>query len=82
VLVQLAPMQQPKLDQTLGKALANLPDGSGRNAGMAIGAEVAERSIALRKDDHAEAKVTFTPKRGLGLYQLTPPDKLPAIFPQ
>ena len=82
VLVQLAPMQQPKLDQALGKALAELPDGSGRKAGMAIGAQVAERSIALRKDDHADAKVTFIPKRGLGLYQLTPPDNLATILAQ
>jgi hypothetical protein len=80
VLVQLVPMQQPKLDQALGKALAQLPDGSGRKAGMAIGGQVAERSIALRKGDHADAKVTFTPKPGLGLYQPTPPDNLAAIL--
>ena len=60
VLVQLAPMQQPKLDQALEKALADLPDSSGRKAGMAIGAP--ERSIALRKNDHADAKVTFIPR--------------------
>ena len=82
VLVQLAPMQQPKLDQALEKALADLPDSSGRKAGMAIGAQAAERSIALRKDDHADAKVTFIPKRGLGLYQLTPPDNLATILAQ
>ena len=80
VLVQLVPMQQPKLDQALGKALAQLPDDSGRKAGMAIGGQVAERSIALRKGDHADAKVTFTPKPGLGLYQPTPPDNLAAIL--
>ena len=64
VLVQLAPMQQPKLDQALEKALADLPDSSGRKAGMAIGAQAAERSIALRKNDHADAKVTFIRSEG------------------
>ena len=81
-LVKLAPTQQPKLDQARAKALAELPDSSGKTVGMAIGAQVAEQSDGLRQGDHADTKVTFTPQSGLGRYKPTPPHHLAAILPQ
>ena len=41
-----------------------------------LGGQIAERIVALRGSDGAGAKVTFTPKPGVGLYQLTPPQSM------
>ena len=81
-LVRLAPAQQPVLDAALNVSLSNIPDGPGKIAGIALGGQIAEKTVALRSSDGADAKVTFTPKAGAGLYQLTPPQSLPAILSQ
>jgi hypothetical protein len=81
-LVRLAPAQRPMLDAALNVSLSNIPDGPGKIAGIALGGEIAEKIVALRSRDGADAKVAFTPKAGAGLYQLTPPQSLPAILPQ
>jgi hypothetical protein len=80
VLVRLAPAQRPTLDAALTTSLAKIPDGQGKTDGVALGATIAERSVALRSTDKSDAKVTFTPRPGPGLYQLTPPFG-PAILP-
>jgi hypothetical protein len=82
VLVRLASPQRPTLDTMLNTALAKIPDGQAKTDGIRIGSQVAEKLLALRSADGADAKVTFTPKLGAGLYQLTPPDFAPAILPQ
>ena len=81
-LVRLAPAQQPMLDAALNVSLSNIPDGQGKTDGIALGGQIAEKIVALRSSDGADAKVAFTPKPGAGLYQLTPPQSLPAILPQ
>jgi hypothetical protein len=81
-LVRLAPAQQPMLDAALNVSLSNIPDGPGKITGIALGGQIAEKFVALRSSDGADAKVAFTPKAGAGLYQLTPPQSLPAILPQ
>jgi hypothetical protein len=81
-LVRLAPMQRPMLDAALKTALSKIADGQGRADGISVGEKIAERSVALRSGDKADAKTVFTPKSGAGLYQLTPPHSLPAILPQ
>ncbi len=81
VLVRLAPMQRPMLDAALTATLAKIADGRGKADGIGIGTQVAEKLLALRQADGADAKATFTPKPGPGLYQLTPPNNLPAILP-
>jgi hypothetical protein len=81
-LVRLAPAQQPMLDAALNVSLSNIPDGPGKIAGIALGGQIAEKIVALRSSDGADAKVTFTPKASAGLYQLTPPQSLPAILSQ
>jgi len=82
VLVRLTPAQRPTLDITLNTALAKITDGQAKTDGIRIGSEVADKFVLLRGADHSDAKVTFMPRPGPGLYQLTPPDFVPAILPQ
>jgi PAP2 superfamily len=81
-LVRLAPSERPMLDRALNVSLARIADGKGKTDGVALGEQIAEKTVALRSSDGADAKVAFTPKPGLGLYQLTPPQSVPAILPQ
>lgn len=81
-LVRLAPAQRPTLDAAREASLSRIADGPGKTEGVAIGESVADKIVALRAADGADAKVAFTPKPGVGLYQLTPPQATPAILPQ
>src|ERR1700682_606899 len=81
-LVRLAPAERPMLDSALKVSLSKIADGQGKTDGIALGGQIAEKIVALRTTDGAAAKVAFTPKPGAGLYQLTPPQLLPAILLQ
>lgn len=81
-LARLAPMQRPMLDAALQVTLAKVADGRAKADGVSLGAQIADRSVALRSADGADAKVAFTPAPGPGRYQLTPPYTMPAILPQ
>jgi hypothetical protein len=81
-LVALSPAERAMLDAALTVSLSKIPDGQGKIDGIALGRQIAEKVVALRSSDGADAKVAFTPKPGAGLYQLTPPQSLPAILPQ
>jgi hypothetical protein len=81
-LVRLAPAQRPSLDTARDVSLSRIADGPAKAAGIALGEKVAEKIVALRASDGAGAQVAFTPRPGLGLYQLTPPQMGPAILPQ
>src|SRR5262245_10521283 len=82
VLVRLAPAQRTILHAALSAGLAKIAEGQGKRDGIRIGAQIAEKILASRSTDQSDAKVTFTPKPGAGLYQLTPPGFVPAILPQ
>jgi hypothetical protein len=73
VLTRLAPGQRPMLDGALNATLSRVPAGQARTDGVALGAQIAEKIVALRSTDRSDAQATFTPKPGAGLYQLTPP---------
>src|SRR5215831_14139438 len=81
-LVRLAPAARPMLDAALNASLSKIAEGQGKSDGIALGAQIAEKLVVLRSTDGADAKIVFEPKRGPGLYQLTPPQLLPAILPQ
>jgi hypothetical protein len=81
-LVRLAPAQRSMLDAALDASLARIAEGRGKTDGIAVGTLIAEKIVALRAADGADAKVTFTPRPGVGLCQLTPPQSTPAILPQ
>jgi hypothetical protein len=70
------------LDAALNASLAKIPEGQDKLDGIALGRQIAERMVALRSTDGADAKVAFAVKPAAGLYQLTPPQLLPAILPQ
>ena len=81
-LVRLAPAERPMLDAALNVSLSRIADGQGKTDGNALGQQIAEKIVALRSTDGAAAKVAFNPKPGIGLYQLTPPQSVPAILSQ
>jgi hypothetical protein len=68
-------------DVALEGALVAIPDGPAKADGMAVGQEVVEKLMALRKDDRANVTVTYTPKSDPGVYQLTLPAFAPAVLP-
>ena len=82
VLVRLAPMQKPSLDAALNAALSKIADSGGKTDGISVGSQVAERLVALRSSDRADAKATFTAQAGLGFYQPTPPHSMAPILLQ
>jgi hypothetical protein len=81
-LVRVARAQRSMLDAALNLSLAKIADGHGKTDGIALGTQIAERIVALRASDGAAAQATFAPRPGVGLYQPTPPQSLPAILPQ
>jgi hypothetical protein len=82
VLVRIAPTQRGLLDAALDASLAKLQPGQGKTDGINVGSEVAEKWIALRAKDGADAKVTWSPPAGTGKWQPAPPANLPGILPQ
>jgi hypothetical protein len=82
VLVRLAPGQQAMLDAALDAALAKIPQSPAKTDGINAGSEAAEKWIAARAKDGADAKATFTPVAGVGKWQPTPPQHAPGILPQ
>ena len=81
-LVRLAPAERPTLDAALNVSLSKIADGQGKSDGTMLGQQIAEKIVALCSADGAAAKIAFTAKSGIGLYQLTPPQSLPAILAQ
>jgi hypothetical protein len=81
-LERLAPAAKPVLDAALSNTLAKIADGPAKQEGIALGARIGARSVALRSEDGASAEVSFAPKAGLGRWAPTPPQALPPILPQ
>lgn len=81
-LERLAPAAKPVLDVALSDTLAKIADGPAKQEGVALGARIGARSVALRSEDGADAKVSFTPKSGIAQWAPTPPLPLPPILPQ
>ena len=74
VLTQLVPDQKNMLDAALTTTLAKVADGAAKDAGAAVGREVAAKMIELRSNDGIDAKVAYTPGTAPGAWQPTPPD--------
>jgi hypothetical protein len=82
VLTQLVPDQKNMLDAALTTTLAKVADGAAKDAGAAVGREVAAKMIELRSNDGIDAKVAYTPGTAPGAWQPTPPDFTPARLTQ
>ena len=70
-LVALFPEQKTTLDKAYEDSLARIPDGAGKTAGIAIGAEVAGKVLAWRSTDGADAPNTYRPVTSAGVYVTT-----------
>jgi PAP2 superfamily len=71
VLVYYFPLQQAALDADYATALAAIPDGSAKTAGISVGNAAAEELIALRQGDGLNANIGFTmPAPAPGVWQL------------
>ncbi|MDN3921317.1 vanadium-dependent haloperoxidase [Roseateles violae] len=73
VLSALAPTQKAKLDAAYAAALAPLPEGAARNAGIAIGERAAAAAIADRANDATNAPDTYRPLTAPGSWIPTTP---------
>lgn len=71
MLVDLFPDQQNFLDNDYEAALAAIPDGPAKTAGVEVGQQAANELIALRLDDGLNADIGFVmPDPGPGVFQL------------
>src|SRR5262245_34367722 len=72
VLVRVFPTEQVTLDVALANSLEQIPDGPRRERGIAVGAAVAARIVALRDNDGSDAGLPYAPPVGLGYWQPDP----------
>jgi hypothetical protein len=68
VLVKLFPEQKASLDAGYVASLAQIPDGSGKTAGISAGEEVAGKILGLRAADGADAPNSYRPSTAPGAY--------------
>jgi len=81
MLSQLFPDKATLLDQAYAKSLANIPDGTGKELGIAVGKEVAMGLFELRKNDGRNVVGSYTFKYDPGDYASTPPAFFNPVFP-
>jgi hypothetical protein len=70
------------LDAALTSSLAKVSDGAAKGDGIAVGKEVAEKYISVRGQDGSARKMDYTPGKGPGQWQPTPPENAPMAVPQ
>jgi len=71
VLGKLFPDQKSVLDSAYAASLAQIPGGSGKTAGIAVGEDVAAKILALRASDGADAPNDYRPSTAPGIYVAT-----------
>ncbi len=72
VLVRLFPDQRLALEAALAQSLAQVPGGTKKDEGLAVGDEVAVKIVALRSNDGSDVRMTYNPPVGLGYWQPDP----------
>jgi PAP2 superfamily len=75
-LAKLLPSQQAAIDSVYQAALAKVPDGGAKTAGIAVGEQAAAAILALRAEDSAAAVDTYRPYTTAGVYV---PTMMPAV---
>ena len=75
VLVTLLPEQAQRVETAYAQALAGVPEGAARSAGIDAGRAAAWATLNRRQDDGADtaAQPPYVPRSGPGEYQFTPP---------
>ncbi|HPK02709.1 MAG TPA: vanadium-dependent haloperoxidase [Candidatus Sumerlaeota bacterium] len=81
VLVALFPAQAAELNAALADALAAIPAGPARDAGVTVGNAVAQQILDLRSQDGAENLVDYEPGTDPGHWRPTFPNFAPALGP-
>ena len=82
VLRALFPGRQADIDAAYQSALASVPDGDDKTAGIAVGEAAAGAVLALRSNDGAaQANVPYTEPPAPGVWEPTPPNFVPAVLP-
>jgi hypothetical protein len=76
-----APAAVASLNASYDSALATLPAGDARDAGVAAGQAAAAAVLAMRASDHSQDPMSYTPSPGLGSWVPTPPAFAPALEP-
>ena len=76
VLGKLLPAQQPAVEAAVQEALARLPDGAAKTAGLAAGEKAAAALLARRADDNPAQPEAYRPHVAAGQYV---PTAMPAI---
>jgi hypothetical protein len=74
VLSSLIPQEQALYNATLTESLADVPDGAGKTAGLAVGDTVAAGILAARANDGSSVQVPYVPGTAPGQWRPTPPD--------
>jgi PAP2 superfamily len=80
-LKELYPTQSSQIETKLTESLGKITDSPSKTQGIAWGKQVAEKILALRKEDGSNAKVEYTPSKEIGSWQPIPPDFKPASMP-
>jgi hypothetical protein len=80
-LTTLRPASAPGLDILRAAALATIPDGPEKDAGIAAGEDAAAAMLLVRANDGWDAVVPYTPGTEPGDWQPTPPAFAPAFLP-
>jgi membrane-associated phospholipid phosphatase len=81
-LVGLYPDQAAAFRATLHDSLAAIPAGPDRLRGFLLGRHVAQRTLAMRRNDGADAASDYAPGAGPGRWEPTPPAFADALLPQ
>jgi hypothetical protein len=81
-LVHLYPERAAIFDAGLADSLAALPDGPGKDRGVALGRTVADAILALRAGDGWADHVDDSPGGGPGAWRPTPPRHDSPLMPQ
>ena len=68
VLEQLFPDQKSVLAAAYAASLSQIPNSSGKTAGIAVGEEVAAKILTLRASDGADASNVYRPSAAPGMY--------------
>ncbi|MEQ1778701.1 MAG: PA-phosphatase, partial [Nitrosomonas sp.] len=74
-LIKLAPSQQLAISSAYQAALAPIPDGAAKTAGVAVGEKAAAAILVLRTDDGATAGESYRPITRAGVY-------IPTVIPE
>ena len=75
VLAVHVPAQAALIEEAYARALARVPEGTAKAAGIVMGQRSAAANMLRREGDGAEAGAlpVYVPKSGPGEYQFTPP---------